>query len=189
MFGHSVAKLVEEAKPTKYKDSIVGKSTPTTPVFTYKAPSECGAGSIEIYLNGESALWSTTLFANRPQIDALIACNAGLATYREWIPVVQAAHQYEIPFGVTEYAEQSAEQQVQSFPVMLQGRFMRDDYPIDLNPFHSPGQRGLPMIRLPNLINGFTIVVVKKVKGAGIEKELNKLHISMQGGLEIESLD
>lgn len=34
------------------------------------------------------------------------------------------------------------------------------EYPIELNPFHRPGQRGIPSIRLPNLQNGYTLRVV-----------------------------
>lgn len=30
-----------------------------------------------------------------------------------------------------------------------------------LNPFHRPGQRPIPHIKLPNLVNGFTMVVVE----------------------------
>jgi hypothetical protein len=33
-------------------------------------------------------------------------------------------------------------------------------YAIAFNPFQKPGQRWMPCIRLPNLQNGFTIIVV-----------------------------
>ncbi len=44
-----------------------------------------------------------------PAPDALVACNAGLASYREWFPVIYDVHAQHIPFATTEYAEQSAE--------------------------------------------------------------------------------
>ncbi|KAK7472199.1 hypothetical protein VKT23_000321 [Stygiomarasmius scandens] len=183
MFGYSVHKLFKEAR--KHPKSLASKCSPTTPVFTYKAPAECGSGSIEIFLHGESPTWSpsehtqTSSPYGRP--DALVACNAGLASYPDWIPVVQAAHVLEIPFGVTEYAEQSAEHQRAAFPNMLGYRASpRKEYPIDLNPFQAPGQRGLPMYRLPNVINGFTLVVVKK------EITEDEELVEAIGGLELD---
>ena len=83
--------------------------------------------------------------------------------------MILAAHGLEIPFAVTEYAEQSAETQVyKQFPVIVASAGMqpREDYTIEMNPFQRPGQRPLPNIRLPNLCNGFTITVVKAKKSA-----------------------
>ncbi|KZW03620.1 hypothetical protein EXIGLDRAFT_664199 [Exidia glandulosa HHB12029] len=163
MFGENVRKLGEEAK--KKPSSLVAKSSPSTPVFTYKAPDECGSGAISVFLCTSKALWEPNM-SDFPTPDALVACNAGLGSYREWIPVVQAAHRLEIPFGVTEYAEQSAEHQVANFPLMLSYGGIRpksrDEYEIGLNPFQKPGQRAIPQYRLPNVSNGFTIVVVKR---------------------------
>lgn len=94
--------------------------------------------------------------------DAIIALNAGLGSYKEWVPVIQAAHLASLPFAVTEYAEQSCEQQHATFPRMLGPRVpARKEYAIELNPFQRPGQRGIPMYRLPNVVNGFTLVVWK----------------------------
>lgn len=63
---------------------------------------------------------------------------------------------------MTEYAEQSAEHQRAMFPQMLFPRLEpRAEYPIAMNPFQSPGQRGIPMYKMPNAINGFTPTVVK----------------------------
>ncbi|KAH8102056.1 hypothetical protein BXZ70DRAFT_890805 [Cristinia sonorae] len=177
MFGYSVHKLWQESR--KHPKSLVAKSSPTTPIFTYKAPVECGSGSIEVFLQGESPTWSPTDSPfGRP--DALVACNAGLGSYPDWVPVIIAAHVLEIPFATTEYAEQSAETQRSSFPIMVMGRAApRKEYPIELNPFQSPGQRGLPMIRLPNTINGFTLVVVKNE-----EKKVNVLGKAPEKSLE-----
>ena len=36
-------------------------------------------------------------------------------------------------------------------------------HPVTVNPFHRPGQRALPVIRMPNLYNGFTILIMAKV--------------------------
>ncbi|KAK0481346.1 hypothetical protein IW261DRAFT_1470377 [Armillaria novae-zelandiae] len=163
LFGQSVHKLVEEGKKAD-PQSLVAKSSNSSPVFTYKAPKECGSGSIEIYLHGDSPIWSPD--ANRRsglgRPDAIIALNAGLGSYGEWVPVIQAAHLMSLPFAVTEYAEQSCEQQRSMFPRMFEPRVpARKEYVIELNPFQSPGQRGIPMYRLPNVVNGFTLVVWK----------------------------
>lgn len=36
------------------------------------------------------------------------------------------------------------------------------DHPITFNPFHRPGQRGIPTVRMPNAFNGFALPVVIK---------------------------
>jgi hypothetical protein len=159
---------VTEAK--KHPGSLVAKASATIPVFSYTAPKECGEGAISIFLHGASPTWTyqeqvgpRSPYGGTP--DALVACNAGLSSYPEWRPVIQAAHSYEIPFASTEYAEQSAEDQQKSFPMMIGPTVMtRKEYPVAVNPFQRPGQRPIPMYRLPNTVNGFTVVVVKTEK-------------------------
>jgi len=163
MFGHSPHKLVTEAR-SKNPKSLAAKASSSTPIFSYNAPQECGAGSIDIYLYGEGPKWVKPLDAVP---DALVACNAGLSAYPDWQPVIQAAHDFKIPFGVTDYAEQDVDQEKMMLArnPRLRGSSMDpEDYVSDLNPFHSPGQRSLSSIRSPNLINGFTFVVYKKKK-------------------------
>ncbi|TCD60364.1 hypothetical protein EIP91_010311 [Steccherinum ochraceum] len=165
MVGYSVHKLCQEAR--KYPKSLVAKCSTTTPIFAYKAPNECGSGSIQVFLHGASPLWSADdLPFGRP--DALVACNAGLATYTQWYPVIQSAHLLDIPFATTEYGEKSCEHQLGTIRhVMVDSGMARklrqfDQYKIDLNPFQRPGQRDVGMLRTPNLVNGFTLVVVKE---------------------------
>lgn len=163
MVGENVRRLGQEAK--KHPSSLVAKSSPTAPVFYYSAPDACGGGSISVFLCTSTGMWEPNL-PDFPRPDALVACNAGLGSYKEWLPVIQAAHRLDLPFAVTEYSEQSAETQVSYFPDMvryggLQPR-RKEDYKIGFNPFQQPGQRELPMYRLPNMYNGFTIVVFKK---------------------------
>ena len=79
----------------------------------------------------------------------------------------------DIPFGVTEYAEQS----IEMFATEIPGLFARQGisgippmhakilmkkrtYPIRANPFHRVGQRNLPVLRMPNNYNGFSMPVV-----------------------------
>lgn len=164
VFGQSVHELVRKAKKSHPK-SLAGKSSPTTPVYTYKAPEECGSGTVEVFLHGSDQIWDPQFrldssYGSRP--DGLIAFNAGLTSYAEWIPVIRASHIASLPFAATEYAEHSAELQRSDFPKFLGGLSRREsDYRIEMNPFQRPGQRSLPSSRLPNAVNGFTIVVWK----------------------------
>ncbi|KZV69147.1 hypothetical protein PENSPDRAFT_686635 [Peniophora sp. CONT] len=136
-------------------------SDSNTPVFEHTAPESLGSGSIKIFLHGESDSW-TAAFADQNPPDALIASNAGLGSYAGWIDVVRTVHLRNIPFGVTEYAEQSAETQTRaSIPGYIAPMSPRA-YTIELNPFHKPGQRWMPRIRLPNLYNGFCIKIIGK---------------------------
>lgn len=134
-----------------------------TPVYRYAAPDSLGGGAVTVRLYGEDKTWIPDADGDLP--DALVACNAGLGSYPEWVPVIRIAHYFKIPFAVTEYAEQSAETQRAMMPKCLEempGLIPRDEYPIALNPFQRPGQRSIPVVRMPNVSNGFTLTVVKK---------------------------
>ncbi|KAF8887265.1 hypothetical protein CPB84DRAFT_1684728 [Gymnopilus junonius] len=193
LFGAAVARLVKEA--TKSPGSLATK----LPTFTYQAPSECGSGTISIYLHSTSDNWSaagpeSALTAHGGRPDALVACNAGLASYQEWFHVVQAAHIHRIPFATTEYAEQSAEHQRAVIPSMLSGAGAQprkmEEYEIRLNPFQKPGQRPIPMYRLPNVVNGFTLVVYKDEDSVGKrEKNMTDEAVEVEKKLGEISLD
>lgn len=160
LFGTAVARLVKEAK--KFPGCLANRS----PVFSYMSPPECGSGTVAIYLNSDTENWSAR---DNDLPDALLACNAGLGSSHEWLPIVQAAHLHHIPFATTEYAEQSAELQRSMIPMMLFGMSpalpqLLEESKIQLNPFQRPGQRQIPMYRVPNIVNGFTLVVYKNKK-------------------------
>ncbi|KAJ7601124.1 hypothetical protein C8J56DRAFT_768378 [Mycena floridula] len=170
LFGHGVEKLITEAK--KHPNSLVAKASNTNPIFAYDAPPECGSGKISIYIYRASPTWHPRdqLGSSSPfgTPDALIACNAGLGSYQGWHPVIQAAHQIKIPFGVTEYAEQSCETQRSNFPLILSWAGIPtrklEEYKIELNPFAKPGNRSVVTYKVPNLYNGFTLVVYSNAK-------------------------
>lgn len=44
-----------------------------------------------------------------------------------------------------------------------------EEFKFQLNPFQRPGQRQIPMYRLPNVVNGFTLIVYKKAKTKDLE--------------------
>lgn len=178
MYGPAVRDIVEHAKKTA-PGSLAAKSSPSSPVFSYTAPKESGSGSINIYLEGRHADWPVGLpdmadFGGMPH--ALVAPNAGLLSYPAWGRVIVYCIMMDLPFAVTEYAEQSAETQRSAIPIMLKNTIdqigsslgplemanaMRTDreHPIELNPFARPGQSAISCSRLPSLVNGFTMKV------------------------------
>jgi hypothetical protein len=175
LFGVAVHSLVKKAK----NNSIAMKAKQNQPVYTYTSPASCGASTLSIFLYGDHEDWHPRhpfirYIYNKP--DAVIGLNAGLTSYPAWQPVILYCHMYNEPFAVTEYAEQSAEQQRDSFPLIIDhilpqarlnyhGSEIHDltrprEYLIAFNPFQCPGQRGIGQGRLPNVSNGFTIRVV-----------------------------
>jgi hypothetical protein len=159
LFGGAVKTIVDAAR--KKPGAIAARDV----VYSYTAPDACGAGSLTIHLHGSAEFWTPDILSKETP-DAIVACNAGLLSYREWIPILGVVHAYEIPMAVTEYAEQSVEAQIAAFPEILSSFPMRvsprAEYPYTLNPFQRPGQRQMPAHRLPNVSNGFTLTVVKK---------------------------
>ena len=136
-----------------------------------------GQGTLAIYLNGDYENWEPRYISVANDLpDAVVALNAGLLSYATWTSVILFCIIEEMPFGVTEYAEQSAEVQRDSFQKILHhampslGSRMNAaqvvnlmqprEYPIEFNPFQRPGQRPIGATRLPNVSNGFTIKVV-----------------------------
>ncbi|KAJ7899101.1 hypothetical protein B0H13DRAFT_2275615 [Mycena leptocephala] len=121
-FGQAVHTLVSRAKASHPK-SIAVRASPTSPVYSYTAPEENGAGRIQIFLHGTADHWTPTdahpALSAYGKPDAIVAPNAGLGSYPSWYPVILYAHQMDVPFGTTEYAEQSCEFQVDLFPQLL----------------------------------------------------------------------
>ncbi|KAF8845258.1 hypothetical protein BDN67DRAFT_443877 [Paxillus ammoniavirescens] len=172
-FGLAVHGIVQQAK----KKSIVAKAKRNEPVYSYTTPESMGGSTLAIYLHGEHENWDPRFASITDDLpDAIVAPNAGLLSYKAWAYVILYCHLENRPFGVTEYAEQSAELQRDSFPKMinnampsfgerlgtaeLENMVKPRQYAIELNPFQRPGQRGLGSTRLPSIPNGFTIRVI-----------------------------
>ena len=79
----------------------------------------------------------------------------------------------DIPFAITEYAEQSTDLCATMLPYKLRLRIPSTSdlraakalsksrsYQATINPFHRPGQRSIPFFRVPNVYNGFAMPVV-----------------------------
>ncbi|KAI5991624.1 hypothetical protein EDD15DRAFT_2388580 [Pisolithus albus] len=177
MYGTAVYNLVQQAK----KGSVAMKSKRRLPVYTYTAPSSMGGSTLAVFLHGEHENWDPRLPSMTNNLpDAIVASNAGLLSYKGWQGVILYCHVEGTPFAVTEYAEQSAEVQVEALPKILmnsmpylQSRMNTSallnlmsprTYPIEFNPFQRPGQRYIGSVRLPNVSNGFTIKIVGNEK-------------------------
>jgi len=174
-FGEPVQNLVQQAK----KD-LPGSLATKNIVWSYTAPEETGKGSIEIELYSEGASWTRLVPANERVPDAMVGLNAGLVSYRGWSEPILMSAILGIPFGVTEYAEQSMETSATGVATMraAQASAVSDPdwhekltrkrpHPITTNPFHRPGQRPLPVVRMPNYYNGFCMPVVVAEQGLG----------------------
>lgn len=189
LFGMAVKNLVDKAKKSHPK-SLAGKASPPTPVFEYTAPEQNGSGTIQIFLHREHKEWSPAdadaKLSKYGKPDAMVALNAGLGTYNTWNPLIVWTHATNMPFAVTEYAEQSCETQRNMVRHMLYTEAMKPGsvlppgpgvppmgeaawsslgktrgFKIEMNPFQGPGQRPIPT-RVPSVLNGFTICVVGK---------------------------
>lgn len=121
MWGQSVDTLIKEAKTKGEAQSPLRKSLRHhTPIYEYTAPHELGNGSIKILLHQTGSVWNKDaiqeIHVNHPELlpDAIVALNAGLGAYQSWQEVIFIATRLNIPFGVTEYAEQSLEMVTQS---------------------------------------------------------------------------
>ncbi|KAF8559266.1 hypothetical protein OG21DRAFT_1403484 [Imleria badia] len=179
-FGFAVHAIVQRAN----KKSIAAKAKRNEPVYTYRSPASMGQSTLSLYLDGEHENWDPRFVSITNHLpDAIVALNAGLLSYKSWASVILFCHVEEMPFGVTEYAEQSAEVQRDSLSkiihhaipslgprmstAQLEDLVKPRQYPIDFNPFQRPGQRPIGSTRLPNVSNGFSIMVVGRdsVKG------------------------
>ncbi|KZS88091.1 hypothetical protein SISNIDRAFT_480037 [Sistotremastrum niveocremeum HHB9708] len=186
-FGNAVANLVHRAR-REYPNSLATRDF----VWEYKAPEISGGGSLKIQLYSESGTWSEEVLEGpdgeigREELpDALVGLNAGIASYPEWTTPLKFAAMFDIPFAITEYAEQTIRQLARDLPAVLESMgmqyesiypppddplidnlFKRRAHTVTVNPFHRPGQRPLAHVRSPNLYNGFAVPIVPNSKSS-----------------------
>ncbi|KAL8290425.1 hypothetical protein RQP46_002683 [Phenoliferia psychrophenolica] len=168
-FGAAVQALVRRARATAPRCPAALPSP-----FTYRAPASLGGSTYTAKLFSDSDEWPVNFEGSgleRP--DAVVALNAGLASYPSWSNPITHLGIQGIPFGVTEYAEQSLERAVELVKKLsdfgrgklraagLDTRGLDKSVlgPIELNPFMRPGQRALSMMNAPNAYNGLTMRV------------------------------
>ena len=150
-------------------------------VYEYRAPEQCGSGSIRIQLYKTSPIWDPLdILARKMVPDVLIALNAGMSTYETWAPVFLTSRALSIPFAVTEFTRLSLAEDHYHFPSWVLSMettnagladllgmekilvLMKSlDHPPSsaINPFMRPGPIASVTHSMPRAINGFTCIV------------------------------
>lgn len=153
--------------------------------YEYRAPEQCGAGSIRIQLYKTSPIWDPLDIVPRKMIpDVLIGLNAGMTTYKTWQPVFIASRALSIPFAITEFTRSSLAEDQYFYPswiatlqeptnaallklLGLDGAKVLiksiDDPPsCAMNPFMRPGPIAAMTSSMPRAVNGFTCIVTPR---------------------------
>jgi hypothetical protein len=154
-------------------------------VYEYRAPEQCGSGSIRIQLYKKSPIWDPLEIIPRKMIpDVLIGLNAGMSTYETWQPVWLTSRALSIPFAVTEFARVSLAGDEYSYPhwilsfesrnlellkllgwkVKVMGKSLDHPPSSAINPFMRPGPIAAMTNSMPRAINGFTCIVTPRVE-------------------------
>ena len=154
-------------------------------VYEYRAPDQCGSGSIRIQLYKTSPIWDPVDILSRKMIpDVLIGLNSGMSTYETWQPVFLASRALSIPFAITEFARVILAEDEYNYPswiVNLQTNtaliellgleklkvlLESIDHPPSsaMNPFMRPGPIAAMTNSMPRAINGFTCIVTPRVE-------------------------
>ncbi|KAJ7167227.1 hypothetical protein C8R43DRAFT_877626 [Mycena crocata] len=172
LFGPCVFNIGREGLTSAHKSSLIERTARdnTIPIFTYKAPEACGSGSVRVFLHTKANHWTKRdlpTYGRRPDYpDALIACNAGLFTYDAMEGVVRASFECRIPFVVTDYKQYMLESNSDTISQMSRVAYPRlhtPPQPVEMNPFHRPGQRFIFRADLaPDMDNGFILVVYNR---------------------------
>ena len=176
VFGASAYKLGQEAAAS----SLAARQY----AYEFRAPEQCGSGSIRIQLYKESAMWEPidVLWREKMVPDVLIGLNAGVSSFRAWWPVFTVSRALSIPFAVTDYSRSFLAQdrlQYRGFvsPTLADGRLAHHEMmglkklrvlvdsldsppsPSAMNPFMRPGHTGSSKKdRNPYVVNGFTCI-------------------------------
>ncbi|KAJ7676429.1 hypothetical protein B0H17DRAFT_1080023 [Mycena rosella] len=184
IFSPATHALSGEAKQ-RYPLSIAAREGP---VWEYTAPRSTGGGSIALSLYHPpprpsmprtlrpfTGVWDrSVMMLSRTDPDAIVALNARILSYSTWHEVVTCCAIGNFPFACTDYAQQTVQMTADCIPEWTKDaaqNFSREENayhelvrertrPITVNPFHRPGQRPIPMVRSPNLGNGFICKIV-----------------------------
>jgi len=157
-------------------------------VYEYRAPEQCGSGSIRIQLYKASPTWDPLEIIPRKMIpDVLIGLNAGMSTYETWQPVWLTSRALSIPFAVTEFSRVSLAGDKYSYTYWIASLKSRnfallkllgwkakvlvksiDHSPASaINPFMRPGPIAAMTHSMPRAINGFTCILTPRVETEG----------------------
>jgi hypothetical protein len=177
VFGASAYKLSQNAEPS----SIAAREY----AYEFRAPEQCGSGSIRIQLHKDSAIWDPIDIVSRKMIpDVVIGLNTGISSFKTWWPVYSASRALSIPFAVTEYsrmflAQDGCNARNIASETVADGRLcelighekihvlvesvLRPPPSSAMNPFMRPGHTGDGKTnRMPYAVNGFTCIVTPR---------------------------
>jgi hypothetical protein len=180
VFGASAYKLGQEAKAS----SLAARQY----VYEFRAPEQCGLGSIRIQLYKESAIWEPIDVLSRKKMvpDVLIGLNTGISSFKTWWPVFTISRALSIPFAVTDYSRNFLAQDRLQYRTIVAATLANEQLdhhevmgpeklrvltrsldcppsPSAMNPFMRPGHTGSGKTdRLPYVVNGFTCIVTPR---------------------------
>ena len=154
--------------------------------YEYRAPDQCGSGSIRIQLYKTSPIWDPVDVLPQQMIpDVIIGLNAGLSTYGDtWGPVFSASRALSIPFAITDFSGFSFLEDQSNYRAFAENAIgdiklnellgyekllvlvKSVDYQPSsaINPFMRPGQSTVQSHSMPSAINGFSCIVTPRLK-------------------------
>ena len=174
LFGPGVFRLLMEAEGDE--DCLASQPF----IYTYTAPDDAFGGStLRISLSDSGPIWgdqSIHLPSHRP--DAMIALNANLGGYDQWVLALLASRAYNIPFAVTENQEINIELCLSALRNLPRARASlwsligltdkeekrvnktaTKEFTWNLNPFMCPGPRPRTLGGSPMTANGFEFII------------------------------
>jgi hypothetical protein len=177
MFGASAYNLTRQAKPS----AIAAQKY----AYEYRAPEQCGSGSIRIQLYKESEIWDPEDIISRKMMpDVLIGLNAGMSTFGTWRPVFLASRVDSIPFAITEFTRMSLAEDRFTFQSFVEegrakmrlggslggekmeamAKSLDFEPSAAMNPFMRPGHMVSLTHRTPAATNGFSCIITPRPK-------------------------
>jgi hypothetical protein len=177
MFGKCPYDIARQAKP----HALAAQKY----AYEYRAPDQCGSGSIRIQLYKTAPVWDPVDILPQEMIpDVMIGLNAGMSTYGEtWGPVFSASRALSIPFAITEFCRISLAEDQSNYPafareaIRLDGKLHEllgteklmvmikslDDPPsCSINPFMRPGHLGAQSHSMPSAVNGISCIITPR---------------------------
>jgi hypothetical protein len=177
MFGKCPYDIACQAKP----HSLAAQKY----AYEYRAPDQCGSGSIRIQLYKSSPIWDPVDILPQQMIpDVLIGLNAGLSSYIEtWGPVFSVSRALSIPFAITEFTRLSLSEDQSNYNAFATHMIKKSgliellgveklhvlvesmDYQPSsaINPFMRPGHVGAQSHSMPCTVNGFSCIVTPRL--------------------------
>jgi len=148
-------------------------------VYTYTAPDASGGSTLRISLSDSGPIWGDQTIhfpSHRP--NAMIALNAHLGGYDQWVLALLASRAYNIPFAVTENQEINIELCLPALRNLPRARASlwsligltdkeekrvnktaTKEFTWNLNPFMCPGPRPQTLGGGPTTANGFEFII------------------------------